>query len=110
MTPSVHDGAGMGLVYLQKMLLVGGLVAMNFIFPYIGFLIIPIDFHIFQRGGPTTNQSISSPSTFIPTKFPDGPMDPMATTDPMTSTATYWALHELRTRSCCPTRTLPWKP
>ena len=27
-----------------------------FIFPYIGFLIIPIDFHIFQRGGPTTNQ------------------------------------------------------
>ena len=29
----------------------------NFIFPYIGFLIIPIDFHIFQRGGPTTNQS-----------------------------------------------------
>ena len=28
-----------------------------FIFPYIGFLIIPIDFHIFQRGGPTTNQN-----------------------------------------------------
>ena len=27
-----------------------------FIFPYIGLLIIPIDFHIFQRGGPTTNQ------------------------------------------------------
>ena len=28
-----------------------------FIFPYIGFLIIPIDFHIFQRGGyTTTNQ------------------------------------------------------
>ena len=26
------------------------------IFPYIGFLIIPIDVHIFQRGGPTTNQ------------------------------------------------------
>ena len=26
------------------------------IFPYIGLLIIPIDFHIFQRGGPTTNQ------------------------------------------------------
>ena len=30
-----------------------------FIFPYIGLLIIPIDFHIFQRGGPTTNQSLS---------------------------------------------------
>ena len=30
-----------------------------FIFPYIGLLIIPIDFHIFQRGGPTTNQKIS---------------------------------------------------
>ena len=29
---------------------------MNFIFPYIGLLIIPIDVHIFQRGGPTTNQ------------------------------------------------------
>ena len=27
-----------------------------FIFPYIGLLIIPNDFHIFQRGGPTTNQ------------------------------------------------------
>ena len=26
-----------------------------YIFPYIGFLIIPLDFHIFQRGGPTTN-------------------------------------------------------
>ena len=32
--------------------LVGGLVAINFIFPYIGNFIIPIDFHIFQRGGP----------------------------------------------------------
>ena len=29
----------------------------EFYFPInIGFLIIPIDFHIFQRGGPTTNQ------------------------------------------------------
>ena len=31
-----------------------------FIFPYIGNVIIPIDFHIFQRGGPTTNQYHSS--------------------------------------------------
>ena len=38
-------------------MLVGGLVAMNFMFPYIGCLIIPIDVHIFQRGGPTTNQN-----------------------------------------------------
>ena len=30
-----------------------------YIFPYIGFLIIPTDFHIFQRGGPTTNQDTS---------------------------------------------------
>ena len=30
----------------------------NFIFPYIGLLIIPTDFPIFQRGGPTTNQPI----------------------------------------------------
>ena len=40
------------------MKLVGGLVAIWIIFPYIGNLIIPIDFHIFQRGGPTTNQEI----------------------------------------------------
>ena len=26
------------------------------VFPYIGLLTIPIDFHIFERGGPTTNQ------------------------------------------------------
>ena len=40
---------------LQK--LVGGLVAIFWIFPYIGFLIIPIDEIIFfSRGGPTTNQ------------------------------------------------------
>ena len=48
-----------------------------FIFPYIGLLIIPTDFHIFQRGGPTTNQlcihlpsyshqiPISPPSCFL---------------------------------------------
>ena len=29
---------------------------MNFIVPYIGNVIIPTDFHIFQRGGSTTNQ------------------------------------------------------
>ena len=28
----------------------------NSFFPYIGNVIIPIDFHIFQRGGPTSNQ------------------------------------------------------
>ena len=36
-------------------LLVGGLKHLLF-FPYVGFLIIPTDFHIFQRGGSTTNQ------------------------------------------------------
>ena len=36
--------------------LVGGLVAINSIFPYIKGINIPIDVHIFQRGGPTTNQ------------------------------------------------------
>ena len=37
--------------------LVGGLVAI-FYFPInLGNVIIPFDFHIFQRGGPTTNQS-----------------------------------------------------
>ena len=28
------------------------------VFPYIGNFILPIDFHIFQRGGPATNQII----------------------------------------------------
>ena len=35
-------------------LLVGGLE--HFLFSHILGIIIPIDFHIFQRGGPTTNQ------------------------------------------------------
>ena len=43
---------------------------MNVIFPYIGLLIIPVDFHIFQRGGPTTNQPVSS-SIFPKTSWPD---------------------------------------
>ena len=36
--------------------LVGGDWNMTFIFPYIENFIIPIDFHIFQRGRSTTNQ------------------------------------------------------
>ena len=41
--------------------LVGGLVAI-FYFPInIGNLIIPNDVHIFQRGGPTTNQLCTNP-------------------------------------------------
>ena len=47
-------------VYIYIYILVGGLVAI-FYFPIlIGLLIIPIDFHIFQRGGKkkkNTNQS-----------------------------------------------------
>ena len=35
-----------------------------FIFPYIGNVIIPTDFHIFQRGRSTTNQ-IMSPKNFL---------------------------------------------
>ena len=39
-----------------------------FYFPiFIGLLIIPIDFHIFQRGGPTTNQFSSSERSPYPT-------------------------------------------
>ena len=49
---------------------------MNFIFPYIGNVIIPTDFHIFQRGRYTTNQIITGwwPET-TPTavKSQDGP-------------------------------------
>ena len=46
---------GYGLMALNSYL-VGGLEH-QFYFPIlIGFIIIPIDFHIFQRGGPTTNQ------------------------------------------------------
>ena len=38
---------------------------MNFIFPYIGNFIIPTDFHIFQRGRCTTNQSFPSRSVVL---------------------------------------------
>ena len=45
-------------VGLEATWLVGGLEH-QFYFPInIGLLIIPIDFHIFQRGGPTTNQMV----------------------------------------------------
>ena len=37
----------------------------TFFFPYIGNVIIPTDFHIFQRGGPTTNQTCSQYGRFI---------------------------------------------
>ena len=55
--------------------LVGGLVAIWIIFPYIGLLIIPIDFPIFQRGGPTTNQlgiNIHSPAMTLGTVWVPG--------------------------------------
>ena len=48
--PSIHGGFR-GIEYL-----VGGLVAIFGIFPEILGIIIPIDVHILQRGGPTTNQ------------------------------------------------------
>ena len=39
---------------------------MDFIFPDIGNVIIPTDFHIFQRGGYTTNQfNISHLTSFL---------------------------------------------
>ena len=52
----------------------------NFIFPYIGFLIIPIDVHIFQRGGPgpPTSQTRFNQRGFFwkilqdPSRFQDG--------------------------------------
>ena len=46
-----------GWYYMNRCIVVWLVVwNINFIFPYIGNFIIPIDFHIFQRGGPTTNQ------------------------------------------------------
>ena len=47
---------------LTGFLIPNGLVVwnMNLIFPYIGNVIIPTDFHIFPRGGSTTNQIMSS--------------------------------------------------
>ena len=39
---------------LRQIYLVGGLE--HFLFSHILGIILPIDFHIFQRGGPTTNQ------------------------------------------------------
>ena len=47
---------GMVCEWLHNTILLGGLVAIWYIFPYIGNFIIPIDVHIFRRGGPTTNQ------------------------------------------------------
>jgi len=38
---------------------------MAFIVPYIGNVIIPTDFHIFQRGRSTTNQQCKYPQYFI---------------------------------------------
>ena len=68
--------------------LVGGLVAIKFIFPYMGFLIIPIDFHIFQRGGPTTNQLLSQHLLISWHKISWYPTFPtsQSSTDPQNST------------------------
>ena len=41
------------------------------IVPYIGLLIIKIDFHIFQRGGPTTNQLYMIYEQYIRYKYPN---------------------------------------
>ena len=45
-------------VVLNSNMLIVWLVVwnINFIFPYIGNFIIPTDYHMFQRGGPTSNQ------------------------------------------------------
>ena len=51
---SPHEiGQTLGYKYMY---LVGGLE--HFLFSYILVIIISIDFHIFQRGGPTTNQIV----------------------------------------------------
>ena len=52
-------------------LLVGSLVAMSFIFPYIGLLIIPIDFHIFQRGSNHQPVWITDFKKFLWAKVPN---------------------------------------
>ena len=39
-------------------ILVGGLEHEFYDFPYVGNVIIPTDFHIFQRGRSTTNQMV----------------------------------------------------
>ena len=48
--------AGSVIIVVYKNLLVGGLS--HFLFFHILGLIIPTDFHFFQRGGSTTNQLI----------------------------------------------------
>ena len=45
---------------IKKTLLVGGLEHEFYDFPYIGNVIIPTDFHIFQRGRYTTNQPMKT--------------------------------------------------
>ena len=57
------DPHGILMGYTVIRTLVGGDWNMTFIFPYIGNVIIPIDFDIFQRGGSTTNQT--SPGGWI---------------------------------------------
>ena len=47
---------GAETLWVRPQMLVGGLEHQFFFPRNIGLLIIPIDFHIFQRGGPTTNQ------------------------------------------------------
>ena len=49
----IQDAFDFGGIRLH---LVGGLVEFFYFPRNIGFLIIPIDFHIFPRGGLTTNQ------------------------------------------------------
>ena len=53
-------------------ILVGGLE--HFLFSHILGIIIPIDFHIFQRGGPTTNQNKPSSYWGIPHDELETPM------------------------------------
>ena len=53
--PVLREAAGNN-GWLNLIYLVGGDWNMDFIFPYIGNVIIPIDELIFFRGGETTNQ------------------------------------------------------
>ena len=60
----VCPSIGGGNTYPLVTLLVGGLE--HVLFSHILGTIIPIDFHIFQRGGPTTNQiNTNYPSNII---------------------------------------------
>ena len=54
---NIHFTEGMVSLWTSVLIYAGGLEHEFYDFPHVGNVMIPIDFHIFQRGRYTTNQS-----------------------------------------------------